>query len=131
MNNNLTEDYCSFEVSKLLKEKGFEAPCNKVYSNEGELLQSGRLPSYHNFNEKISTLNYNNSSCSCPTHALAIKWIRENFRDNFYINFFPYTYRNKLFIEVRIFGHHFRTSGFKTESEAIEAALLYTLKHLI
>lgn len=25
MNNNIEESYCSFEVSKLLKEKGFKA----------------------------------------------------------------------------------------------------------
>ena len=32
MNNNIEEAYCSFEVSKLLKEKGFNCLCNTHYS---------------------------------------------------------------------------------------------------
>lgn len=28
----ITEDYCSYEVAKLLKEKGFDEPCKVWYS---------------------------------------------------------------------------------------------------
>ena len=30
----ITEDYCSFEVAKLLKENGFDVPCNHYYFNK-------------------------------------------------------------------------------------------------
>lgn len=30
----ITEDYCSFEVAKLLKEKGFDEACRAVYEEE-------------------------------------------------------------------------------------------------
>ena len=33
----ITEDYCSFEVAKLLKEKGFDETCYQKYDDEGYL----------------------------------------------------------------------------------------------
>ena len=48
---NLTEDYCSFELSKFLKEKGFKQEgCHKSYSMEGPV---------------------------APTHQMAMKWLRK------------------------------------------------------
>lgn len=35
----ITEDYISFEVAKLLKEKGFDAECDYLYA-DGELLRA-------------------------------------------------------------------------------------------
>jgi len=106
MNNNLNEDYCSFEISKLLKEKGFDV----IHTN---------------------LVKHNGQNYFAPTHSLTIKWIRENFIPNYFLNFFPYINRNKLMFEIRINGHHFRSSGHKTPEEATETALLYTLKNLI
>lgn len=31
----IAEDYVSFEVAKLLKEKGFNEPCRAIYSPKG------------------------------------------------------------------------------------------------
>ena len=36
----ITEDYVSYEVAKLLKEKGFDEPCECAYSEEGQYLLS-------------------------------------------------------------------------------------------
>lgn len=61
-----TEDYCSFEVSKLLKEKGF----NEV------------VHAYHNIYDKVN-IDFNISGKAlhlyipCPTHQMAMKWLRE------------------------------------------------------
>lgn len=33
----IKEAYCSFEVSKLLKEKGFDAQCRAAYTDYGQL----------------------------------------------------------------------------------------------
>ncbi len=73
MNNIIREDYCSIEVCKLLKDKGFDIPCEDFYCNEGE---KRSLECYDPFpyNSELSEGCY-----SIPTHALAIKWIRENF----------------------------------------------------
>jgi len=38
--NSIIEDYCSFEVSKLLKEKGFNVACSHYYFEDGEFKQN-------------------------------------------------------------------------------------------
>jgi hypothetical protein len=66
----ITEDYVSFEVAKLLKEKGFDEPCYQKYDDEG----------YLSFNH----VGYVNSEKPCddfyalaPTLQMAMKWLRE------------------------------------------------------
>lgn len=71
---NLQEDYCSFEVAKLLKEKGFDVPCHYAY--HGGI----KIPDFHrhirNFNgEEYANLRY--EWYSAPTHQMAMKWLRE------------------------------------------------------
>lgn len=133
MNNNITEDYCSYEVSKLLKEKGFNVGCKYYYD-----LQFKERSFHYTHTDEFTNSNMEKGlgklkypMISCPTHSIAIKFIRENFRPDFCINIFPYTYRNKTLYEVRIFGHHFTESQFKKPELGIDSALLYTLKNLI
>lgn len=67
MNNNIQEDYCSFEVSKLLKEKGFDVKGNNAYTVTSDGKCSGRVSSVsYKYIESISAIYK-------PTHALAIK----------------------------------------------------------
>lgn len=126
MNNNIQEDYCSFEVSKLLKEKRFGVACNGKY----------QYTKGWEYTDTVECINYNASwfegDVSCPTHALAIKWIRENF------GYHIYTYTNgKIWYPCiqHLFGDIAVLSGkigiYNTSEEAIEAALLYTLQNLI
>ena len=63
----IQEDYCSYEVAKLLKEKGFDEPCIAVY--EEEVLRINTLCDY--YNSKLS------SYVCAPTHQMAMKWLRE------------------------------------------------------
>lgn len=69
--NTIIEDYCSFEVSKLLFNKGFAVKC-EYFFNGG----SGWKRQSDNILRQYDDLIEN------PTHALAIKWIRENFKIN-------------------------------------------------
>lgn len=128
MNNNITEDYCSFEVSKLLKEKGFVVYCTSLYTEDGKQNDVG------NYNG-VDDDNY--ISFSRPTHALAIKWIRENFGIFFDITpnwvyqgkfkgywFKIYSLKNGVLL-------YETNKSFNSPEEATEAALLYTLKNLI
>lgn len=66
----INEDYCSYEVAKLLKEKGFDWGCITYY-----------VDSEPN-GVKYSMLFENNNTwedrcCSAPTHQMTIKWLRE------------------------------------------------------
>jgi hypothetical protein len=130
MNNNITEDYCSFEVSKLLKEKGFDSDVTReVYKSDG----SDRFSLVTN--KYIDDTAHFNGVCLKPTHALAIKWIRENFKievEATCIRFNSPRKKGYQFIVISNDYFKFEQLGdFNSPEEATEAALLYTLKNLI
>lgn len=113
MNNNIQEAYCSLEVCKILWSKGMKTP-------------KCLLDKWLGLNSK-------------PTHQVAIEWLRVNF--GIWVQ--PYQHYLKYSWDVRYFkykGHYnvitangrtFYPECYLTPQEAIEAALLYTLKELI
>ena len=70
----IEEDYVSFEIAKLLKEKGFDITlCNTCYKYNGKFC-----------NNRKSMSGVDNMICyPAPTLQMAMKWIREQ---GFYIN---------------------------------------------
>ena len=63
----MNEDYVSFEVAKLLKEKGFDWPCQAFYNANGILAASP----VHTVNDELE-----DSDIACPTLYMAQKWLR-------------------------------------------------------
>ena len=63
----LCDDYVSFETAKLLKEKGFDVPTERFYTENGRTL-SGAYS--YNWND-------DEGDCSRPSLWLAMKWLRE------------------------------------------------------
>lgn len=63
----ITEQYVSFETAQLLKEAGFDALCNSMYTDNGFGWSD------------LDKVNYNEyeTSYSRPTQSLAAKWLRE------------------------------------------------------
>lgn len=127
-NKQITEDYVSFEIAKLLKEKGFKEIVQSLWVGEDE---------YHYIStESIKSDDYNSGgTClySAPTHQMALKWLREvhaiciEVCRN--INTFYYSYRviqGSSF--VKLLGW---SDSYDTYEQAVEAALLYVLKNLI
>ena len=107
MNNSIEEAYCSFEVSKLLKEKGFKQPTLYYYFEDGVFVKNSYRDTIGmdygrefeieyeellgNWNDNFVT-EKNGDRCfgcdkskgyfetySAPTHALVIEWLRVNF----------------------------------------------------
>ena len=70
----ITEDYCSYELAKLLKEKGFDEPCLQMWECGPDKKYLFRLQSscYQNITEE--------DSCLAPTHQMAMKWLREKYQ---------------------------------------------------
>jgi hypothetical protein len=120
----ITEDYCSYEVAKLLKEKEFDEACRAVY--EEKVLRINTLCDYHN-----SELS---SYVCAPTHQMAMKWLREV---------------HNIFIEISV-DEMLKDEGYQwalynndtkeikpysgwgdSYEEACEAALNYCLENLI
>jgi hypothetical protein len=61
----ITEDYCSFEIAKLLNEKGFDdSNCQHAYNRDG------KIEKY--FDPYVDYLFY-----GMPTLQMTMKWLRE------------------------------------------------------
>lgn len=69
----IKEAYVSFEVAKLLKEKGFDVYSNTYYTNDGML----------NSDVYGNTVNF---CCEAPTHQMAMAWLREKHNIDIDIN---------------------------------------------
>ena len=118
INNNIQESYCSFEVSKLLKEKGFNCYTNTWHQRGNGIVGDvvGKSDRYNSKGEAYT---------SCPTHALAIEWIR--------VNFGIWIYSNQTSLGNWI-GHMNSLETklyYNTPQEAESEALWYVLKKLI
>ena len=124
----LTEDYVSFEVAKLLKEKGFDAECSCYYFFKDE----------EQFEESLNHSDWNNGypyRCSAPTLQMAMKWLREvhnisieplvdfgNGNEYWWAADVAYIKKNGLIDEL---------CGYNSYEEACEAAIKYCLENLI
>jgi len=139
----IKEAYVSFEVAKLLKEKGFDEKCQKVYLDNGKLMWFTNFMEGESFgdNADINTaINYDNSITSaylCPTHQVALAWLREvhglsveTFSIKGTSNTCPVLWKSnviKLLTQDRVFSGELIGSY----EEAIETALKYSLENLI
>jgi hypothetical protein len=151
----IKEAYCSFEVAKLLKEKGFPQKYDiyhsMVYNEEDyedecevqrmvvrtKLVKAGTLSSY--------PVGVPEPKCYCPTHQMAMAWLRE--KHNLYIGInievgdiqmlpsydFEETVLGYTFViydkETLIWV--FKDKTPKSYEDAVEAALKYCLENLI
>ena len=123
----IKEDYCSFEISKLLKEKGFDVPCRAYWDNQPSL----------NIRALFWTVEpyHYNREVNAPTHQMAMKWLREEYDIIICIDYNEdeeceerwgfSTYQNN----VRKVDFDLVT--YVTYEDAVEAALKYCLTELI
>lgn len=63
----IEEQFVSFETAKMLKEAGFDAPCYVQYSDRGVQWDASYPENF----------NADDWGYSCPTQALAVRWLRE------------------------------------------------------
>lgn len=137
----IQERYCSFEVAKLLKEKGFDEPCRSYFTND--------LGDYRRCTVEITNRNCSSEQILRPTHQMAIDWLLEEHnifiqlnRDNQYAEGFEVTPMTKHDIErghkpeyyARIFDANsitFTLEHFDDFYDCVEVALKYCLTELI
>ena len=67
----IQEAYCSHEVAKRLKEKGFNGPCRSYFIDNADYIDS----SYSI--EELTDLNMGVWETLRPTHQMAFTWLRE------------------------------------------------------
>lgn len=121
----ITEDYCSYEVSKLLNEKGLNGMCDTVIGRDG-------------IKYDIKLYDYvEEETTSCPTHQMAMKWLREE--HDIIIVIEPHSYNHMeektssydFSIWYRDNYEHPLTTNYSTYEEAVEAAILYVLSEVL
>lgn len=82
----IIEDFVSFELAKLLKEKGFNQLCYTHYSHDGQNV-------YYNYQTPYDGINM-------PTLQMAMKWLREV--HNLYVDIILHSVNRTLIYEARI-----------------------------
>lgn len=137
----IKEAYCSFEISKLLKEKGFNEECFSYYHiydredfSTGEEYVSECNNNWEQVWDGYSFHNHNNQyrAARC-THQMAMAWLREK---HIYLVFKPAYFSGEdctYWSYEKWAGDNFEGEvlSFKSYEEAVEAALKYSLENLI
>lgn len=129
MDKTITEDFVSFEIAELLKEKGFDEPCRSVY--EEKILRVNTMCDY--FNSELS------SYVCAPTHQMAMKWLREVHKIDIDILSRLSLNADDDHCYSYVIKHQYDKYAFKTYTDgeyqyfedAVEAALIYCLENLI
>lgn len=136
----IKESYCSFEVSKLLKEKGFDEKCSHYWQNE---ISEYSIPKeiYKWTDNAFANTEINDSErFSAPTHQMVLKWLREVHK--IFIEPFVsidlngkyhYSFRllNSICKDILEPKDLVRIDFKDTYEEVIEVAIEYTLENLI
>ena len=145
----ITEDYVSFEVAKLLKEKGFDEPCTYLWffekTNNPEVDDNGvyKIPiknhtenDYWNntsielFKKESEYWNDNIDIFACPTLQMTMKWLREEHKIDMWVECHNSNRRYKGYIHSEQRGDE-ALFYEDTYEEACEAAIKYCLENLI
>jgi len=135
----MKEAYVSFEVAKLLKEKGFDWKVFHFYDEDGHLKhREGDCYSLYNWNYPTKD-EYGSKYCSAPTQQMACRWLREEKGLNVNAIYGDYPALKKSFWMPQIdslngcYGvddeDFFRE--YDSREDCIEAALQYCLTNLI
>ena len=121
----ITEDYVSFEIAKLLKEKGFDEGCSFIVNT----ISKGVMPvSWPTTNSDIEDAK----ACliALPTLQMVMKWLREEHRIFLNVSYIPehcaFTYR-----VISPSGETKFVTYVDTYEQACEAAIKYCLENLI
>ena len=121
----LTEDFCSYEVAKLLKEKGFDT--FKPYGWDEELFDKEHPRNFSlGFDSKEHWI-------SCPTHQMAMKWLREEYEISIEIsalNRYRWVYTIYRLFEERV-AEVWNDGTYVSYEDATDDALKYCLENLI
>ena len=74
----VTEDYVSFEIAMLLKEKGFDSNCDKFW-RKGFIIPTFGVSYDFNNPDGYDNVNDYQADCSAPTLQRALKFIRQKY----------------------------------------------------
>ena len=130
-NTDICEQFVSFDTAKMLKEAGFAVPCFNQYTERGTIWHCD-CPE-----------NFNKSQCvtSCPTQALAARWLREVhgihvvITEEAYTNGINYLWQVLIYnplsvdcLDNKSTGMYGDNGEYETYEESLEAGLQEAIK---
>lgn len=118
----IKEAFVSFEIAKLLKEKGFNEPCIATYNSTTKKFHVEEL--YLDWSTQWE------SYISVPTHQMTMAWLREVY--NIFIIIEPYSNTScyfSLWEDDNYYENPLRKS-FPSYEETVEQALKYVLEKI-
>lgn len=117
----MKEAYVSYEVAKLLKEKGFDESSFAYYSkfDDWKILRFWR---------KYARNPINTFYLCAPTHQMAMAWLREK---NIHIDFYYLPIHKKYVWSVVETKDPKGTGSEELYEDAVETAIKYCLENLI
>lgn len=121
----IQERYVSFEVAKLLKEKGFDEPCRSYFIDD--------TGDYRRCTVEITNKNCSFEQLLRPTLYMTMEWLREIHNIDIcafpcYYDYILWGYDCKIYKNKDLFLSLTKTRSYE---DAIEAALKYALENLI
>lgn len=136
----IEEAYCSYEVARLLKEKGFHEKVRYEYHHRFT------TPNFHRHLRDFNGQEYeglNTEWYSAPTHQMAIDWMRKMHHKIIIIHYGKVGYADEPSYKWKLqwwwellnikgeFCESNMNTGSSSPEEAVEKALKYILKNLI
>lgn len=138
MNSNMIkEDYVSFEIAKLLKEKKFNTPLLTFYITDKEKKEGDFQTMY--FADDAIDNNHSELCFIAPTQAVAMKWLREVHKIHIQIWILEekgYWFDIEKILNAQYKHKSLYSTGlediyYDTYEQACEAAIKYCLENLI
>ena len=118
----ITEDYVSFEIAKLLKEKGFDEETRKYYPVKGDA--TGRLMDGSEYPH-----NHSQVQICAPTLQMAMKWLRETYDVD--ISIIPLRSHKEYLPRIESDTISYDAIPCRKYEDACETAIKYCLENLI
>ena len=138
----IEERYCSYEVARLLKEKGFDEECHMWYEGEDDLIHTNDDYGLQTNSDHVSSY----FEYAAPTHQMACDWLEQKYHLFFGLGF-GNDYKGDFLYMVDIYdltndavkgvykpiveADDYLTTSPKTVGDAIEAAIKYSLENLV
>lgn len=130
----IKEAYVSYEVAKLLKEKGFDEPCRSYFISDSD--------EYRKCTVNITSKNCISGQILRPTHQMACAWLREV--HGIHVSAIPCAKPQRIIVwqqniinlkPIKEGGMFLQLEphrkDYNSYEEAVEAALKYVLENLI
>ena len=129
----ITEDHVSFEVAKLLKEKGFDEATNRYYNAQHDQIRTvSDTFMWHWNNEEFMKSVLMDGAIAIPTLQMAMKWLREV--HNIFIQVELYSKRNDYCFEIFKNTHNLiveKREVYNSFESACENAIGYVLNNIL